>query len=192
MVNVMKKIRQNGFTLIEVLVVIVIISILAAILIPLSGKARESALRRRADTEMQSIKVAVMQFYTDHRYMPWPTEPGDPQVGSDMWTMATDDSQVPMMALLTGANPMQKIYLQIPEKSRRKADEEGENIPLRFLDPWGGYYLIGMDRNIDGSVTVQGTGVEGWDGRIVMEKVLVFSAGNGEPRKTFDIVDLAP
>ncbi len=177
--------KKSGFTLIEILAVILIIGILAAILVPVAGKAKEMALKKRAMTEMNSIKMAVMQFQSDHRYMPWP---GNPKVGADQWAV-DDGTQIPVMELLTGNNAMKKMYLQIPEKSRRLTPEE-DPVPMRFLDPWGQYYLIGMDRNIDGAVVVAGTGVGDWDGHTVMEKVLVYSPGPpgaNSPLKTFDI-----
>ena len=172
--------HRNGFTLIEILAAIAIIGILAAIMVPLAGNAKKTAQKRRAQTEMQSIKVAVVQFYDDHRYMPWPD---NPKVGEDKW--ASDAAtQQPVMDLLTGNNPKNKVYLQIPEKSR-PADKT-----LVFNDPWGQPYHVGMDRNMDGAVTVQGTQVADWDNKTVMEKVLVFSPGlpdENEPLKTFDV-----
>lgn len=167
---------RGGFTLIEILAVIAIVGILAAIIVPVAGGAKETALKRRAAAEIQSIKVAVMQFQDDHRYMPWP---GEPKVGEDRWTTGEAD-QEPVMELLTGTNAMRKLYLQVPEKSRRGAS-------LVFYDPWGQPYQIGMDRNLDGAVRVSGTGV--WDGQTVMEKVLVFSPGppgKSKPLKSFD------
>ncbi len=172
--------EKRGFTLIEILAVIAIIGILAAIIVPVASGAKETALKRRAATEMQSIKVAVMQFYEDHRYMPWP---GDPKVGADQWTSGTSD-QADVMALLTGDNAMKKLYLQIPEKSR------GSSGSMVFNDPWGQPYQIGMDRNMDGAMEVSGTGVSDWDGKTVVERVLVFCKGppnKGPPMKTFDI-----
>lgn len=169
--------KKNGFTLIEILAVIAIVGILAAIIVPVAGGAKETALKRRAAAEIQNIKVAAMQFYDDHRYMPWP---GDPKVGEDEWTTGAAD-QVPVMELLTGENAMRKLYLQIPEKSR------GTGGQLVFNDPWGQPYQIGMDRDLDGAVRVAGTGV--WDGQTVMEKVLVFSPGppgKNKPMKSFD------
>ena len=163
--------RQTGFTLIEMLTVIAIIAILAAIMVPVTGSARKIAERRRAMTEMNSIKVAAMQFYTEHRYMPWP---GDPKVGEDKWTSDADQAEV--MDLLTGNNPLKKTYLQIPTKSQAP-----EN-PLLFVDPWKRPYQIGMDRNMDGAVQ--------WEGTNIMEKVLVLSPGvpgEDKPLRTFDI-----
>jgi len=169
---------KQGFTLVEILAVIAIIAILAAIIVPVAGGAKETALKRRAVAEMQSIKVAAMQFQIDHRYMPWP---GDPKVGPDQW--ATDASaQLAVMKLLTGENAMKKVYLQIPEKSR-PSDKS-----MVFNDPWGQPYQVGMDRNMDGAVTISGTGT--WDGQTVMEKVLVYCPGppgKGKPMKTFDV-----
>lgn len=172
--------NRAGFTLIEILAVIAIVGILASIIIPAAGLAKEAALRRRAGAEIQSIKVAAMQFYDDHRYMPWPTAAADdPKVGADQWTTGAAD-QEPVMELLTGDNAMKKLYLQIPDKSKASGQ-------LVFNDPWGQPYQIGMDRDLDGAVEVSGTGV--WDGQTVMEKVLVFSPGppdQDKPMKSFD------
>ena len=181
--------KKSGFTLMEILTVIAIISILAAILVPATAKARKMALQRRAEAEMGSIKVAVLQFQADHRYMPWPDTV---KVGDDKW--ATDaGAQMKVMDLLTGNNPMKKSYLQIPEKSRPKDKS------LLFLDPWspkeGSYrfYVIGMDRNLDGAVLVANT-APAWNGKTVAERVLVYSPGDpaaspANPLKTFDVVE---
>ena len=171
--------KHAGFTLIEILAVIAIIGILAAILVPVAGSAKQTALRRRAATEMNSIKVAAMQFQADHKYMPWP---GNPKVGDDMWAIDAA-TQTPVMELLTGQNAMGKNYLQIPEKSKPKDKS------LVFVDPWGQPYVIGMDRNMDGQVLVANTD-PAWDGKAVMERVLVYSPGEpnkNKKMKTFDV-----
>lgn len=196
----MKENRENsrgGFTLVEILTVIAIISILVSILVPLAGRAKETALKRRAALEMQSIKVAAMQFHDDHHYMPWPTNATTKaRVGDDMWTTDDPATQAPVMDLLTTNNAMKKLYLQIPEKSQLKVGPS-----IAFVDPWGSPYQIGMDRNMDGQVEVHvikkhpdDQETPEWNNnKKVMEKVLVYSPGptnstaRPAPLKTFDV-----
>jgi len=51
--------RQNGFTLVELLVVIIIISILAAIILPVVGRARESARKTVCLNNLKHIGMAT-------------------------------------------------------------------------------------------------------------------------------------
>lgn len=187
--NTKPRANRGGFTLIEILTVIAIVAILASILVPVAGMARKSAMKKRATVEMNSIKVAALQFLGDHRYMPWPAAIVADRpiwIGDDMWTSAVDGSdQLPVMDLLTGNNAMKKVYLQIPEKSR-PANNPASMI---FNDPWGQPYRIGLDRNLDGAVLPDATF---GGGDFVKERVLVYSLGDPKdspriPLKTFDL-----
>ena len=175
---------QAGFTLIEILVVIAIIAILAAILIPVAGNASKTAKKRRAMLEMNAIKVAVMEFQRDHKYMPWgdPDNKNQARVGNDEW--AKNDAELEyLMRWLTGENPMKKAYLSIPEKS------QDESNPLIFVDPWGNYYRIGLDRNLDGAMLPNDPDGLFGGANYVTEKVLVYTVGPPDeqaPMKTFD------
>ncbi len=82
----MKNTQQRGFTLIELLVVIAIIGILAAILFPVFGRARETARKTSCLSNLKQIGVAAMQYLQDNdeRYMLHAHVEGGVQV-SDSW-----------------------------------------------------------------------------------------------------------
>ena len=58
--------RQNAFTLIELLVVIAIIAILAAILFPVFGRARENARRSSCQSNLKQIGLGALQYSQDY------------------------------------------------------------------------------------------------------------------------------
>jgi len=62
---------RSGFTLIELLVVIAIIALLAAILFPVFGRAREKARQASCASNMKQILIACAQYTQDNdEYIP--------------------------------------------------------------------------------------------------------------------------
>ncbi|WP_043589539.1 type II secretion system protein [Geminisphaera colitermitum] len=63
----MKNPKHTAFTLIELLTVIAIIGILAAIIIPVTGKVRSSAANAQCKTALRNYGVAIQMYVNDNR-----------------------------------------------------------------------------------------------------------------------------
>ena len=61
--------RQRGFTLVELLVVIAVIAVLSAILFPVLAKAREKARQTRCLSNLKQIGLALGMYATDYDEM---------------------------------------------------------------------------------------------------------------------------
>jgi len=94
--------KNKGFTLVEVVVVLAVVAILAAILTPNIVKNIKDSKIARAANETQVIAGAIASFYKDLGR--WPTSRGDTANNSDYLYLLIGDGTVPSYS---GANAQQ-------------------------------------------------------------------------------------
>ena len=70
--------KRKGFTLVELLIVIVIIGILAGAMMMLMGSSTDKAEATKIISDLRTMKGAVLQFYADNSG--YPANADDPEV----------------------------------------------------------------------------------------------------------------
>ena len=94
------KINSRGFTIVELLIVIVVIAILAAISIVAYNGIQDRARFTSYQTDLSNIRKAILMYYIDNGK--YPVTPSDSWLG---WDQATGDSFIPGLS----PNYMSKI-----------------------------------------------------------------------------------
>jgi len=151
--------RRSGFTMVELLVVIGVISVLLAMVLPGLQRARRAAEDRRAEAEVYAIHSALRAYLAE--YSRWPV----PSVGGD------HEGQVDrrLVRILSGVpddradNLRNRIFLAVSAISTNSAGH--------MVDPWDEPYMFSIDRNMDNRLQTPGVGL------LAGQKVAVWSKG---------------
>lgn len=146
----------RGFTLVEMLVVIAIISVLAGLILPTLGNAKKSAMIARSKSEMGAIVAAISQYQTEYSRYPAPDKyDKDKTFGLDNGT----SNQEIMAILLNQDEFSNKDFKKNPRKLRLLDAQRGTSntspgvgSDLVYRDPWGTPYKISIDYDYDDKV----------------------------------------
>ena len=68
--KIRKKLNQKGFTLIELMIVIAIIGILAAIAIPQFASYRQKSYNSEAQSDLRNVKTNLEAYFADFQEYP--------------------------------------------------------------------------------------------------------------------------
>ena len=146
--------RQRGFTLIEMLTVIAIVAVLAALLFPVFTNARRSAKKATAISNVRQLATAQLMYAMDSDdrptvycgYCPFP-------VGNSP----------PFPFLEIGPNIWMKLLLPYIGHTTESTREGGwffpEDLPRIFFDPNEPFFRLADWRPICGSTTVTSWGI---------------------------------
>ena len=126
--------RRSGFTLIEIMVVVVILGLLAALVVPRIGPQVAEAQRMTAQTQIRSIEDALEMYRLHNGFYP------STQQGLDALVKAPTTSPVP------------------------KRYAEGGYIKKVPDDPWGNPYIYRNDNGRIRIISTGPDGEEGGEG----------------------------
>ncbi len=165
----MKVAAQQGFTLVELLMVIGIISLLATMTIGAVKYAQQQAAVGRAENDIAAIHKAMGQLMVDTAEWPGHQTPEEVDTGggNEVWDMAADEAGI------------------LNDDSGAFNNWAGPYMPRVPTDPWGNSYFLDTDY----SVTADGQPCDGGSG-CHNEPVLGSFGPNGAGQNAYDSDDI--
>jgi prepilin-type N-terminal cleavage/methylation domain-containing protein len=149
----------SAFTLVELIAVLAVLGILAAILVPVVGRAQESARRARVKTQFAQWAVAIDGFRAEYGYLPnfaaTTTAPLPsasrvnevPGLFHQTLVGRREDGAVPDLVRAQAANPRRVAFLNFG------VDELGDGVNPPIRDAFGNTdIVILVDRDGDGLI----------------------------------------
>ena len=128
---------SHGFTMIEILTVAAIIVLLASILLPAVGKARERAYISKAQATISAIETAISMYESDFGYYPGVNK-------TSIGTGGTNSGISNMMVNILSSYTLYNSYTkwQGPYMEFKSEDITGTyaGANQKLIDPWGNQY----------------------------------------------------
>ncbi len=129
--------HKSGFTLLEILVVVVIIGILVSLLLPSVTMLKNAAKRKQARIKALAFVSAVTKYRTEYGKYPGQTQD---DVDQDI------EPEVMLEEIIE--NPRDRIFMDFTPED---FTEDGE-----LADPWGMPYVIAINENGDDETEMEG------------------------------------
>ena len=143
--------REGAFTLIEILLSILIISMLMVLAFATNRALRESAKRRQAALEIRAIEQALLSYR--QTYGTWPllanAAPSKVAVTNIIAVLCNDDD-FGKNAEVEQANPRDIVCLELPGTESPRG--------VKYSDPWGKQYQMALRCDEDGKFSHKNIG----------------------------------
>jgi len=132
--------EERGFTLIEIIVILAVIAILAAVLTPMITKYIGESRVSKAEADTRAIEAAVTAFYKDTARWPGQAEKYEVLVGGDKQYASTDEKNMGKI----DEKAQLKRYLGDMSTSDKKnyLNWDGPYLSDIKLDGWSKRYVL--------------------------------------------------
>jgi prepilin-type N-terminal cleavage/methylation domain-containing protein len=143
---------SRGFTLIEMVVVLAVIAILAAVLTPIINSYVDRARINSANSDVKNIAASILQYNTDTKVWPIYKTNGDVPNGTGVYDVASTPGDTPSLGtgstdwttgILTGTTSLDVLlntnFLGLPTTGPRAW--KGAYLQIG-TDPWGSAYFV--------------------------------------------------
>ncbi len=172
--------RRRGFTLLELLIVMVVIGLLMGLLLPAVFRVNTGIRRRRADVAATAVRTAIETYHSRYRRWPAPGSDLDDNVDyvyGDPNGPRPNNNVVVQLLLDPAGDGSERALLDLKHFRTEVADPIGGRPSVNLLDPWwnreeDAQYRIQMDLNYDGDL------VDPADNRRYRQRVRVWSVNS--------------
>jgi prepilin-type N-terminal cleavage/methylation domain-containing protein len=154
---------KKGFTLVEMLVVIVILGILMAMMVPAAGVILKRAKVAQAKSDAGVVVTVLLKYYSEYNRWPAFAFNADPQhLTESLWVQTMSPSP-------DGVPPDQNVKRIVFFSAGGGVLEQATG---NFIDPWGKPFEYQVDLDRDGNLANPNG-----EGQTLRAQVVAWSAG---------------